>query len=122
MLIRIDPSSEEPVFSQLASAIRSQIASGALTAGHKLPSAKEVAESLDINLHTVLRAYQELRDEGLVDVRRGRGAVVTQAAAATFALLADVNALVLKAHRLGLTRATVAGLVRDANPEGADLA
>lgn len=118
MLIRIDPTSEDPVFAQLAASIRSDIAAGQLAPGDRLPSAKEVAASLDVNLHTVLRSYQELRDEGLVDMRRGRGAVITDAAIPTADLLDDVHALVRRAHALGVSRATLAGLVRDFPIEG----
>ena len=57
--------------------MRREMAAGRLLRGERLPSAKEAASLLDINLHTVLRAYQTLRDEGLIDLRRGRGAVVT---------------------------------------------
>ncbi|TRY16722.1 GntR family transcriptional regulator [Tessaracoccus rhinocerotis] len=121
MLIRIDTSSEEPVFAQLAGSIRTEIALGRLAVGEKLPSAKEVAGSLDVNLHTVLRAYQELRDEGLIDIRRGRGAVVTEAAVAATELHDEVRALVQRAAALGISRATVAGLVRDVNTEGEDV-
>lgn len=121
MLIRIDPASEEAVFAQLAGSIRTEIATGRLTAGEKLPAAKEVAASLDVNLHTVLRAYQELRDEGLIDIRRGRGAVVTTAAAAATELHDEIRALVRKASAMGISRATVAGLVRDVHTEGEDL-
>ncbi|MEO3862329.1 GntR family transcriptional regulator [Acrocarpospora sp. B8E8] len=53
---------------------------GHAAAGDQLPSARNVAAALGINLHTVLRGYQQLREEGLVDLRRGRAAVITAAA------------------------------------------
>lgn len=118
MLIRIDPTSDEPVFAQLASSIRADVGAGRLKPGHRLPSAKDVAESLGVNLHTVLRSYQELRDEGLVDIRRGRGAVITEGATAAAHLVADVRALVRRAEDLGVSRATLTGLVRDFPTEG----
>lgn len=118
MLIRIDPTSEEPVFAQLAGSIRAEIAAGRVLPGEKLPTAKEVAGTLDVNLHTVLRAYQELRDEGLIDIRRGRGAVVTQAATAAAELNAEIQSLVRRAAALGISRATVAGLVQNTTTEG----
>lgn len=80
MLFRIDPSSPEPLFAQLAAQVRTAAVRGELAPGQRLPSARDLAESLDVNLHTVLRAYQDLRDEGLIELRRGRGAVVTTAA------------------------------------------
>ncbi|MCC2593926.1 GntR family transcriptional regulator [Tessaracoccus sp. OS52] len=118
MLIRIDPSSDEPVFAQLAASIRADVVTGRLSVGERLPAAKEVAASLGINLHTVLRSYQELRAEGLVDMRRGRGAVITEAAASTVGLQNEIRALVRRAESLGVSRATLAGLVRDAPSEG----
>ena len=69
--------------------------------------------SLEVNLHTVLRAYQELRDEGLVDMRRGRGAVVTDAVAPLAQLHDDVVALVERARALGLSPDTLAALVKE---------
>jgi DNA-binding transcriptional regulator YhcF (GntR family) len=76
MLFRVDPSSALGLADQLAAQVRGALATGALTAGEQLPAARQVAAGLDINMHTVLRAYQALRDEGLIDLRRGRGAVV----------------------------------------------
>ena len=77
MLWRVDPTSSTPLHVQVAACVRREMTSGRLEKGDRLPSAKEVAGVLDVNLHTVLRAYQSLRDEGLIDLRRGRGAVVT---------------------------------------------
>ena len=79
MLWQVDLSSEVPIYEQLASSVRREMAAGRLAKGDRLPSARDVAGSLAINLHTVLRAYQELREEGLIELRRGRGAVVLAA-------------------------------------------
>lgn len=76
MLITIDHESSRPLADQVAASVRGALSSGAAHAGDRLPSARTVASALEINLHTVLRGYQQLRDEGLVELRRGRGAVI----------------------------------------------
>ena len=114
MLIRIDPAREEPVFSQIAASVRVDVAAGRVRAGERLPAAKQVASSLGVNLHTVLKAYQQLRDEGLVDMRPGRGAVVTPVAEPVAALADDIRALVDRAASLGVSAEALAGLVRAA--------
>jgi GntR family transcriptional regulator len=76
MFVLIDPSAVTPVFAQIAESIATQIATGTVATGARLPAAKALADSLGVNVHTVLRAYQELRNEGQVELRRGRGAVV----------------------------------------------
>ncbi|MER7796728.1 GntR family transcriptional regulator [Microbacterium sp. NPDC096154] len=116
MLIRIDPHREEPVFAQLAASIRADAAAGRLAPGDRLPAAREVASSLGVNLHTVLHAYQALRDEGLVDMRPGRGAILTDAVRPIVELHAEVVALARRAHELGIPRDALASLVRDARP------
>jgi len=77
MLWRIDLNSDEPLYTQLAAQVHLALANGQLEPGERLPSARELAESLEINVHTVLGAYQHLRDSGTIELRRGRGAVVT---------------------------------------------
>lgn len=114
MILSVDPSSDEPLFAQVAAAVRAEAAAGTLAPGDKLPGAREVAQALGINLHTVLRAYADLREEGLVDMRRGRGAVVTEAAAPLVELHDDIRRLVAKATRLGLSPTTLASLVKEA--------
>ncbi len=113
MLIRIDADSARPLFEQVASSVRADILTGRLTAGDRLPSAREVAASLHINVHTVLRAYQQLRDEGLVDLRRGRGAVVAASAAPLAELSDDISQLVARAAALGLSPSTLAAFVKE---------
>lgn len=114
MLIRVDPGSAIPLFEQLAAAVRSEVLRQAVVAGERLPAARELAASLDLNVHTVLRAYQLLRDEGLIDLRRGRGAVVTDRARDYAALAAVLPQLVAEAKRLDLSPAALAALIREA--------
>lgn len=113
MLLRIDPSRDEPVYAQLAASIRADIAEGRVAAGERLPSAKDVAHALDVNLHTVLHAYQALRDEGLISMRPGRGAVVAERAAALAMLRPHIASLAAEADALAIDRDTLASLVRD---------
>src|SRR5215207_3072759 len=112
MLIRVDPASPLPIFAQIAAGVRREVAEGRLSSGDRLPSAKEVARSLDVNLHTVLRAYQQLRDEGLVDLRRGRGAVVTGTQPTALVEVGEaVRALVRAASSAGLSHQETVSLV-----------
>ena len=114
MLIRVDPASSIPLFEQLAATIRSEVLRTSITAGERLPAARDLTTSLDINVHTVLRSYQLLRDEGLIELRRGRGAVVTDRARDYAALAAVLPQLVAEAKRLDLTPEALTALIREA--------
>lgn len=113
MLIRIDPASQAPLFQQIAACVRAEAAAGVLCPGDRLPAARELAASLELNVHTVLRAYQELREEGLVDLRRGRGAVMTEAAGSLARLREDIAVLTRRAREMGLSAETLVSLVRE---------
>jgi GntR family transcriptional regulator len=76
MLLRLEVGDDRPLFRQIAAAVRAALIRGDISAGDRLPAARDLAASLDVNMHTVLRAYGILRDEGIVELRRGRGAVV----------------------------------------------
>jgi GntR family transcriptional regulator len=112
VLVRVDPASPEPIYTQVAGAVRREIAAGRVRPGERLPGARDLAEALGINLHTVLRGYQELRDEGVVELRRGRGAVVTDAAPRIAGPAAALRAFVAEARRAGLSAAEAAAMVR----------
>lgn len=114
MLFRIDPSGTEPLSAQLARQIRSAAARGELVPGDRLPAARDVAEALGINLHTVLRAYQDVRDEGLIDLRRGRGAVMTNAARDVQRLRDAIESTVAIARELNVSPTTTLALVKEA--------
>ncbi|MEU3373967.1 GntR family transcriptional regulator [Streptomyces sp. NPDC006711] len=114
MLFRVDPASPQPLGDQIAASVRRAIAEGEVAPGDRLPSARSLADSLGVNVHTVLRGYQCLRDEGLIELRRGRGAVVVgdPGAGGMAALMLRVRELVAEARELGLTEEEVVRLVR----------
>lgn len=112
VLFRIDPSSSQPLFEQLAAQVRLALLAGDLAHGERLPSAREIAEALQINQHTVLHAYQSLRDEGLLELRRGRGAVITARSTDHYQGLAhSLEAVRTEARRLGIPLSAVARMI-----------
>jgi GntR family transcriptional regulator len=74
---KLDPHSSTPLFEQTAAEIRRAIADGEAKPGERLPPAKDLAAVLGVNTNTVLRALRALRDEGLLEFRRGRGITVS---------------------------------------------
>lgn len=113
MLVIIDPAAATPVFAQIATSITAQIAEGDLATGDRLPPARELASTLGINVHTVLHAYQVLRDEGHIELRRGRGAVVVGVAAAEPVREALATAAT-QARAAGIPLGTLFALLRTA--------
>ena len=112
MLVRIDHGSEVPLGKQIAVQIRSGIAEGSMQIGERLPPARELAEALGVNMHTVLRAYGRLREEGIVEMRQGRGAWVRARTSPEHAHLTRLAKEILaEAYELGLTRADVIRLM-----------
>jgi GntR family transcriptional regulator len=114
VLVTVDLASALPLFEQLVAGIRAQIIVGELRAGERLPAARELAASLELNVHTVLRAYQVLRDEGFIDLRRGRGAVVAHRAGDYAQLGREIDRVVAEARKLDLTPSALTALIRKA--------
>ena len=71
--VKVDKDDPTDLFEQVAGEIRRAIAEGEAKPGQRLPPAKDLAAVLGVNTNTVLRALRILRDEGLLDFRRGRG-------------------------------------------------
>ncbi|MFD9795449.1 GntR family transcriptional regulator [Streptomyces sp. NPDC059070] len=114
MLFRVDPASPVPLGDQIAASVRRAIAEGTVRPGERLPAARVLAGSLGVNVHTVLRGYQRLREEGLIELRRGRGAAVVDSTTSTARarLMVRVRELAEEARGLGLTEDEVIQLVR----------
>ena len=76
MLIEIDFNSDEAIYVQLCNQIIMGIATSQLQEGENLPSVRQLADTIGINMHTVNKAYTVLRQEGFVSIDRRRGAVI----------------------------------------------
>ena len=76
MIIEIDFSSDEALYLQLCNQIIMGIAASRFLEGDSLPSVRQLAESVGINMHTVNKAYTVLKQEGYVRVDRRRGTVI----------------------------------------------
>jgi GntR family transcriptional regulator len=74
--VNLDRAAPVPLHDQVAAQIRRAIADGEAAPGERLPLAKDLAAVLGVNKNTVLRALRILRDEGLLEFRRGRGITV----------------------------------------------
>ena len=114
MLIRIDQSAAVPLFEQVAASVRRAIADGSAAPGERLPGARDLATSLELNVHTVLRAYQILRDEGLLDMRPGRGAIVAGRIGQHAALAGAIHDLVDEAKLHNVSESALLSLIREA--------
>nr|WP_205379785.1 GntR family transcriptional regulator [Streptomyces sp. SID7805] len=113
-MIQVDPASSVPLGDQIAASVRGAIADGSVRAGERLPAARALAASLGVNVHTVLRGYQRLKEEGLIELRRGRGAMITGTASPGRARLGEAaERLITEARRLGLSDEEIVTLVRE---------
>lgn len=77
MIIEIDFNSEEAIYIQLRNQIILGIATAQYQQGDALPSVRQLAETIGINMHTVNKAYTVLKQEGFVQMDRRRGAIIS---------------------------------------------
>jgi GntR family transcriptional regulator len=77
--VKVDRDERLGLHEQVAAELRRAIADGEARPGERLPPARDLAAVLDVNANTVLRALRTLRDEGLLEFRRGRGITVAGA-------------------------------------------
>jgi GntR family transcriptional regulator len=76
LALHIDLGAREPVYQQIIRSLRTLLVSGELAPGRVLPTVREVALELGVHHNTVAQAYRALADEGWLDLRRRRGALV----------------------------------------------
>jgi GntR family transcriptional regulator len=99
--LRVDPADRTLLHEQVAAEIRRAIAQGEAAPGERLPPARDLAQVLGVNANTVLRSLRQLRDEGLVEFRRGHGITVTGRAPARSAVVTRVRDLMAFARLQG---------------------
>lgn len=113
MRILLEQQSGEPIYQQIVEAIKFQIALGRLAVGDRLPSIRELADDLQINTRTVVKAYEELVRAGLAVMQQGRGVFVTAPQATLPAkerrkvIIESARRLMAEATRLGASPAEV---------------
>lgn len=107
-MIVIDPASPVPRYLQIVEQVRRLIALGALRAGDRLPTVRELAVQVRVNRNTAARAIRELESAGLVRTRVGQGTFVSAEAGPVDRASRDANVdrlldrLLVEAHTLGL--------------------
>lgn len=99
--VKVDRADPALLHDQLAADIRRAIADGEALPGERLPPARDLAAVLGVNTNTVLRALRLLRDEGLLEFRRGRGIHVAGDAQPKSVVLAKARDLVQLARAEG---------------------
>lgn len=107
MLIRVDFNSDEAIYMQLCRQIIIGIANAQIKEGDNLPSVRELAEDVGINMHTVNKAYSILRQEGYLKVDRRHGAIIAVEAdryKAKMELAEEMKLSIAKAISRGITR------------------
>ena len=114
MIIEIDFSSDEAIYQQLCNQIILGIATCQFEEGQVLPSVRQLADDIGINMHTVNKAYTVLKQEGFVKVDRRRGAVISvdyDKQRAEKAIGKDLRVLLAEAICRNLTREDIHSLV-----------
>ena len=110
MIIEIDFNSDEAIYVQLCNQIILGIATSQFREGEQLPSVRQLAETIGINMHTVNKAYSILRQEGFIKLDRRKGAVIS----------VDVNKLrVLEQMRRELSVVLARGICNGVNRQDA---
>jgi GntR family transcriptional regulator len=109
MWISINEHDNRPIYQQIVNQVKEQVSKGTLRPRDELPSVRELAGSLGVNMHTVRSAYIRLRDQGIITLRLGRRARITPrpAVAANVEAVAELRAriseLVTEARLIGLS-------------------
>ena len=115
MFIEIDFSSDEAIYQQLCDQIILGIATSRLVDGEVLPSVRQMADEIGINMHTVNKAYTILRQQGFVKVDRRRGAFISvddrNKERALSAMEKEMRGLLAEASCRGLSKSDMLMLV-----------
>lgn len=121
MFLRIEKGSAVPISRQIAEQVATLCASGSLRPGERLPSVRELARELAVNQNTILRVYERLVGEGLLEMRHGQGTFVGarakrgQLAVHRERLVDELRQIARQAVGLGLTSDELHELLAEAH-------
>jgi GntR family transcriptional regulator len=79
VIFRLNPQSGVPIYLQLIEQVKHAIETGALRPGDQLPGIRKLAETIPMNPNTVAKAFKELEHAGMIELRQGSGAFVSEA-------------------------------------------
>lgn len=116
MIIKIDFNSDEALYMQLRNQIILGIASSQFEEGEALPSVRQLADMIGINMHTVNKAYSVLRQEGFIKVDRRRGAVIAldiDKLRTIEEMRKELQVVLAKGRCKGITREEIHALIDD---------
>jgi GntR family transcriptional regulator len=97
MTLRLNPASGIPLYLQLIEQVKHAIETGAIRAGEQLPSVRQMAEDLVINPNTVARAYRDLEQEGIIELKHGSGAFIRESMVARARLMQKAQSVLSSA-------------------------
>src|SRR5580693_2947119 len=109
MILRLNQSSGIPLYLQVMEQVKHAVETGALRAGDQLPAIRKMAEDLVMNPNTVARAYRELEHEGIIELRHGSGAFISESVTWKSGVTRKAQAVVQSA----VERLVAAGLTGD---------
>jgi GntR family transcriptional regulator len=110
-LVAVDQTDRVLLHEQVAAAIRRAIADGEAGPGDRIPKAKDLAAILGVNTNTVLRALRTLQEEGLLELRRGKGITVAGTPSRS-AVIDAAHDLLTLARRHGYRRDELIGIIQ----------
>lgn len=110
----LDASSRLGLADQIVATVRQAVVSGELAAGELLPTSKELAAALSVNPNTVLAAYRQLREEQVLEFRRGRGVRVREDAGGDSRGLEAAREFIRIGTALGYSTSQLPDLIRKA--------
>jgi GntR family transcriptional regulator len=119
MFIHIDYNSGDPINRQVIAQIKWMVVSGKLQPGNKLPSIRELARTLKINPTTVTRIYNDLAHNGVIVLRQGQGAFVSDQTVSlpekevTRVVAEKARTLLVEGIRLGLRKKDIEAIIND---------
>jgi GntR family transcriptional regulator len=124
MFLHVEKGSSTPISRQIRDQVRAQCLSGVLKPGDKLPSVRELARDLAVNVNTVFRVYERLAADRLIELRHGDGTYVLPQSSENDAELAqqrerfdlELDQLIRRGLLLGLTPAGVRARLNPKNP------